>query len=60
MPVSNLTGFCPRCNHRVLLARKQFETCQAIILLFFTGIGFFIYLAVYYNKKKDRCGHCDT
>jgi DNA-directed RNA polymerase subunit RPC12/RpoP len=60
MPTSNPTGFCPRCNQQFLLARKQFDTCLAIILLFFTGIGFFIYLAVYYNKKKDRCVHCGT
>ncbi|MFX1326001.1 MAG: zinc-ribbon domain-containing protein, partial [Promethearchaeota archaeon] len=26
----------------------------------FTGIGFFIYLGVYYSKKEDRCVHCGT
>ncbi len=60
MPTSTITGFCPRCNQQVLLARKEFDTCLAIVLLLFTVIGFFIYLAVYYNKKEDRCVHCQT
>ena len=54
------TAFCPRCNQQVLLARKQFDTCLAIVLLLFTVIGFFIYLAIFYNKKEDRCIHCGT
>jgi len=58
MPASNSTSFCPRCNQQVLLVRKQFDTCLAIVLLLFTVIGFFIYLAVYYSKKEDRCVHC--
>ncbi|MFX0029202.1 MAG: zinc-ribbon domain-containing protein [Candidatus Hermodarchaeota archaeon] len=60
MTTSNPTGFCPRCNQQVLLTRKDFDTCLAIILLIFTGIGFFIYLAVYYSRKEDRCTHCGT
>ncbi|MHA1985549.1 MAG: zinc-ribbon domain-containing protein [Promethearchaeota archaeon] len=60
MTASRPTAFCPRCNQQVLLVRKQFETCLAIVLLLFTGIGFFIYLAVYYSKKEDRCVHCGT
>ncbi|MHA2035305.1 MAG: zinc ribbon domain-containing protein [Promethearchaeota archaeon] len=60
MPANSPMGFCPRCNQQVLLARKQFDTCLAIVLLLFTGIGFFIYLAVYYSKKEDRCVHCGT
>jgi len=58
MPTSNTTSFCPRCNQQVLLVRKQFDSCLAIILLIFTVIGFFIYLAVYYSKKEDRCVQC--
>jgi len=61
MPTSNPTGFCPRCNQNVLLTRKDFDTCLAIILLIFTaGIGLIIYLAVYYSRKEDRCAHCGT
>ena len=60
MTTKNPTGFCPRCNQQVLLTRKDFDTCLAIILLIFTGIGFFIYLAVYYSRKEDRCTHCGT
>jgi len=60
MPTSNPTGFCPRCNQQVLLKRKDFDTCLAIILLIFTVIGFFIYLAVYYSRKEDRRIHCGT
>ncbi|MHA2393974.1 MAG: zinc-ribbon domain-containing protein [Promethearchaeota archaeon] len=60
MPTSNPTGFCPRCDQQVLLTRKDFDTCLAIVLLIFTGIGFFIYLGYYYSKKEDRCVHCGT
>jgi ribosomal protein S27AE len=60
MTTNNPTGFCPRCNRQVLLTRKDFDTCLAIILLIFTVIGFFIYLAVYYSRKEDRCIHCGT
>ena len=60
MPASSPTAFCPRCNQKVLLVRKQFDTCLAIVLLLFTVIGFFIYLAVYYGKQEDRCAHCGT
>ena len=60
MPTSNTTSFCPRCNQQVLLVRKQFDTCLAIILLIFTVIGFFIYLAVYYSRKEEFCTHCGT
>ena len=60
MSTENPTGFCPRCQQKVLLTRKDFDTCLAIILLLFTGIGFIIYLVVYYRKKEDRCVHCGT
>ncbi|MFX0080337.1 MAG: zinc-ribbon domain-containing protein [Candidatus Hodarchaeota archaeon] len=61
MQTRNPTGFCPRCNQNVLLTRKDFDTCLAIILLIFTaGIGLIIYLAVYYSRGEDRCVHCGT
>ena len=60
MSASSPIAFCPRCNQQVLLVRKQFETCLAIVLLLFTVIGFFIYLAVYYSRKPEFCIHCRT
>ncbi|MFX1381962.1 MAG: hypothetical protein ACFFBP_05910 [Promethearchaeota archaeon] len=54
-----VSGFCHHCNQNVLLRREEFDVCLAIILLLFTaGIGFIIYLAVYYSKPEDRCIHC--
>ncbi|MFX1312296.1 MAG: zinc-ribbon domain-containing protein [Promethearchaeota archaeon] len=61
MPTVNPTGFCPRCNEYVLLARERIDTCLAIILLIFTaGIGLIIYLIWYYSKPEDTCVHCGT
>ena len=60
MSTKNPTGYCPRCQQQVLLTRKDFDTCLAIVLLLFTGIGFIIYLVYYYGKKEDRCVHCGT
>ncbi len=52
-------GFCKQCDQQVLLARKDFDICLAVILLIFTvGIGLLIYLAIYYSKPEDRCIHC--
>ena len=59
MSASNPTAFCPRCNQQVLLVRKEFDTCLAIVLLF-TGIGIIIYLAVYYSRKQEFCIHCQN
>ncbi|MFW9894925.1 MAG: zinc-ribbon domain-containing protein [Promethearchaeota archaeon] len=60
MSTINPTGFCPHCNQQVLLTRKDFDTCLAIVLLIFTFIGFFIYIAVYYSRKEEYCVHCGT
>ncbi len=54
-----ITGYCDRCKTNVMLNRGDFDVCLAIILLLFTaGIGFIIYLAVFYSKPADRCVHC--
>lgn len=59
MTTINPTGYCNRCNQKVLLKREDIDTCLAIILLIFTvGIGLLIYLAIYYSKAEDRCIHC--
>jgi hypothetical protein len=54
------TGYCNNCQQRVLLTREKFNTALGILLFFFTGIGFFIYLIIFYNKPKDICIHCGT
>ena len=59
--MSQETGYCPRCQQKVLLTREKIDACLAVILLIFTGgIGLIIYLAVYYNKPKSHCVHCGT
>jgi hypothetical protein len=55
------TEYCPHCKQRVLLVRKNFDICLALILLIFTaGIGLIIYLIIYYSQPKNRCIHCGT
>ncbi len=59
MTTTNPTGWCQRCQQKVLLKREEIDTCLAIVLLIFTaGIGLLIYLAIYYSKAEDRCIHC--
>ncbi len=53
------TAYCPHCKEEVLLKRKDFDTCLALLLLIFTGIGFFVYLGLWYSKPKDRCIKCE-
>ncbi|MFX1408278.1 MAG: zinc-ribbon domain-containing protein [Promethearchaeota archaeon] len=60
MAIKNPTGYCNNCQQRVLLSREKFNSILAIVLFFFTGIGFFIYLIVYYSKPKDHCIHCNA
>ena len=53
------SGYCNHCKQNVLLQRGEFDVCLAIILLLFTaGIGFIIYLVIYYNKPENRCVQC--
>ncbi len=61
MTTKNPMGFCPNCKQNVLLTREPINTMLAIILFCCTfGIGFFIYLIIYYSKSEDRCIHCNT
>ena len=56
-----LTGYCNNCKQNVLMVREEFNICLAVILLIFTaGIGFLIYLAVYYAQEPNKCVHCKT
>ncbi|MFX1236266.1 MAG: zinc-ribbon domain-containing protein [Promethearchaeota archaeon] len=61
MSITNNIGYCNHCQQNVLLKRKEFDVCLAIILVFFTaGIGLLIYLAIYHSKPPDRCVHCNS
>lgn len=61
MTTKNPSGYCPRCQQKVLLTREEIDTCLAIVLLIFTaGIGLLIYLAFYYSKPEEYCVHCGT
>ncbi len=55
-----ITAYCPHCGEEVLLKRKDFDTCLAVLLLIFTGIGFLIYVGLWYYRPKDRCIKCET
>ncbi|TFF87617.1 MAG: zinc ribbon domain-containing protein [Promethearchaeota archaeon] len=60
MTNSSLYAYCPYCRVTRELKRKDFDVCLSIILLLFTGVGFFIYLIYYYTRPKDRCSVCST
>ncbi|MFW9899069.1 MAG: hypothetical protein ACFFDO_07400 [Candidatus Thorarchaeota archaeon] len=54
-------GFCSHCQQNVLLHREPIDALLAIILFCCTfGIGFFIYLIIYYSRPENRCVHCGT
>ncbi|MHA1197462.1 MAG: LITAF-like zinc ribbon domain-containing protein [Promethearchaeota archaeon] len=56
--------YCPVCEREVVLTRKNFDHIYHEILCFMViltcGLGFFVYLALKYSKKKDRCPNCET
>ncbi len=53
-----VTGYCPMCQHNVLLTREKMDFCIALMLLIFTaGIGLIFY---YYAREKNRCVHCGS
>ena len=54
------TGYCPHCQQNVLMRREEMNIALAIILLCFTGIGFFIYLIYYFSKPENYCVHCSS
>ena len=53
--------YCPNCKMNVYTVREDIDIGLIIILFIFTaGIGILIYLAVYYDKKVNRCIHCKS
>ena len=56
--------YCPTCEQKVVLRRKNFDHIYHEILCFSVvltcGLGVFLYLILKYSKKKDRCPNCDT
>ncbi|MEJ2251117.1 MAG: hypothetical protein P8Y70_13315 [Candidatus Lokiarchaeota archaeon] len=60
MSRSSSYAYCPYCKTTQKLKREDFNVWLSIVLLIFTGIGFFIYLIYHYTKPKDRCYFCGT
>lgn len=57
----NSSGYCPYCQQFVPLKREDMNAPLAILLFIFTaGVGFFIYLLVYFLNSKDRCVYCGS
>ena len=58
------TVYCPTCEQKVELRRKNFEhiyheiLCFSVILT--AGLGFILYLILKYSKTKDRCPNCEA
>jgi hypothetical protein len=45
----------------VLTKKEDFRVGLAIILIIFTGgLGLLIYAAIYLDKEKNRCVHCNS
>lgn len=53
--------YCPKCKTNVETKKEDFRVGLAIILIIFTGgLGLLIYVAIYLDKVKNRCIHCDS
>ncbi|MBY8986566.1 MAG: hypothetical protein KGD65_15955 [Candidatus Lokiarchaeota archaeon] len=53
--------YCPKCKTNVETKKEDFRVGLAIILIIFTGgFGLLIYVAIYLDKAKNRCIHCDS
>ncbi|TFG18456.1 MAG: hypothetical protein EU531_00420 [Promethearchaeota archaeon] len=53
--------YCEKCQANVLTKREDLDIGIIIILFIFTaGLGVLIYLVVYYEKKSNRCIHCNS
>lgn len=53
--------YCPKCKINVETKKRDFKIGLAIILIIFTGgLGLLIYVAVYLDKVKNRCVHCNS
>ncbi|TFG04002.1 MAG: hypothetical protein EU542_00390 [Promethearchaeota archaeon] len=55
------TMYCEKCQTNVLTKREDLDVGIIILLFIFTaGLGVLIYLVVYYDKKANRCIHCNS
>ena len=53
--------YCPKCKMNVETKKEDFRVGLAIILVIFTGgLGLLIYAAIYLDKAKNRCLHCNS
>ena len=53
--------YCPQCQKNVETKKEDFRIGLAILLIIFTGgFGLLIYVAVYLDKAKNRCIHCNN
>ncbi len=53
--------YCPKCKMNVETKKEDFRVGLAIILVIFTGgLGLLIYAAIYLDKSKNRCVHCNS
>jgi len=58
------TVYCPTCEQKVILRRKNFDhiyheiLCFSVILTM--GLGYILYLILKYSKPKDRCPNCEA
>lgn len=53
--------YCEKCQANVLTKREDLDMGIIIILFIFTaGLGILIYLVVYYDRKPNRCIHCNS
>jgi len=53
--------YCPKCKINVETKKEDFRVGLAIILVIFTGgLGLLIYAAIYLDKSKNRCVHCNS
>jgi hypothetical protein len=57
MGINMTTGYCTHCQTTVTLTKKDIDACL-LCLLFFTGIGWIIYLIIYAMEPEDRCVMC--
>ncbi|MEJ2296521.1 MAG: hypothetical protein P8Y23_17375 [Candidatus Lokiarchaeota archaeon] len=55
------TMYCNKCQSYGLTKREDLDMGIVIILFIFTGgLGFLIYLGIYYDKEPNRCIHCNS
>ncbi len=53
--------YCPSCSRNVQVVREELDPGLAIFLFCCTtGIGFFIYLFIYFLQPEDRCIICHS